>query len=103
MKNKYLNRLCIEIGKDERFALVRDGSICLLNDTYGIYCSPCKGKDNGIAIQINDHNECDFFYYIELNYVLTFNLYADVKNYHEIMNDFIHLLSFVKRWGYYEN
>lgn len=103
MKNEYLNTLYIEICKDEKFALESEGSIRLLNDNYEIYCSPCLGKNNGIAIQINDYNECDFYYYIELNYALTFNLHNDVKNYHEIMNDFSHLLSFVKRWGYYEN
>jgi hypothetical protein len=103
MKNEYLKQLYIEICKDKKFALERDCSICLLNDKYEIYCTPCLDKDNGISIQINDNNECDFFYYIELNYCLTFNLYDDLKNYHEIMNEFINLLSFVKRWGYYEN
>jgi hypothetical protein len=103
MKNEYLNKLYIEICKDERFALERDGSICLLNDTYEIYCSPCLDKDTGISIQINDNDNMDFYYYIELNYRLTFNLYDDIKNYHETMSDFINMINFCKRWGYYEN
>lgn len=103
MKNDYLKNLHAEICKDKRFILERDGSICLLNDKYAIYCSPCLNKDTGISIQINDNDNLDFYYYIELNYQLTGNLFDDFDNYIEKMNDFINLLSFVKRWGYYEN
>jgi hypothetical protein len=94
MTKLYIDNLYNEIIKDPRFAMERDGSICViganLNTTIELYCSPYWDVDSGIQIQATDAE--GNAHTITLEYRMTLDIERDVKNYLDIMSKFLSIM-----------
>ena len=98
MTKLYIDNLYNEITKDPRFAMERDGSICVayanLNSTIELYCSPFWDVDSGIQIQTTDAEGNSKS--ITLEYRMTLDIDQDVKTYLDIMSNFLSIIHTIK-------